>query len=427
MKDSLLNFKAFESLDRSDSVDFSVSRPVSDGERRSCNFVESGRILLVLILFSTICMFSVELNAQESGQGGSAAAQGDGVKQFQDRLDEWKKIIIELQILRQEYYLSRTREESEEFKQKYDATKKAGDEKIKELKLAAAQAYRDKPREGTDYYNLLINSLAFDQEATENQGLAYEIAKALNTRPINRPDIARRVGIAFFLHNEFDEAEKLMKFAVSSNVEGAEALQESLNMIPRLKPIWEKEKKRRAEDENKDLPRAIFETTKGTFVVELFEDNAPNTVKNFVKLAKQGFYDDLFFFQALPFKYILTGSPNSNASGSPGYALKNEALDREKRRGNFRGTLCVPARDENANVAGSIFMITLAPYSQANTDGYCNFGRVIKGMEVVDSLERSHDRSSQPIESFQPDKIIKVTLENLRDTEYEPEIIRIGQ
>ena len=73
-------------------------------------------------------------------------------------------------------------------------------------------------------------------------------------------------------------------------------------------------------------------------------------------------------------------------------------------------------------------MISLGPYGLANTADYCNFGRVIEGMEVVDLLERSHDKENEQIDEFKPDKIIKATVENLReDTQYEPEVVRFGQ
>ena len=161
-------------------------------------------------------------------------------------------------------------------------------------------------------------------------------------------------------------------------------------------------------------------------MIELFEDEAPNLVKNFVKLAQQGFFDDMAFFNVMPFQFAASGSPNASFSGSPGYFLKNEALDPTKRRGNFRGTICAPATKENGNpyVAGSIFMIMFGPYSVANTSMYCNFGRVIDGMDVVDSINRSHGMDGKQVEGFKPDKILKIEVQNLRDHDYEPEIIR---
>ncbi|MEC9094934.1 MAG: peptidylprolyl isomerase [Planctomycetota bacterium] len=359
--------------------------------------------------------------------GSSAFSQEPGEAEFNKQLEDWKKIITELQLLRQEYYLAQKYDESVDLRKKYEATKKSGDQKIREMKLAVAKAYREKPREGTVYYNFLINSLTFDLEKTEEQTTAYELAKALNSQPITRSDIARRVGMSLFIHNEYDEAQKLLKYAMARNEAGVEGFEFQLQLIPRLKPLWEKELKQREKDKKAKLPRAVFETTKGRFVIELYEDNAPNTVKNFVKLARQGFYNDLDFFYVLPFQFATSGSPNSRLTGSPGYVLPNEGNDPEKRRGNFRGTLCVPALgNDNTNLAGSMFMITFGPYSEANTSKYCNFGRIIEGMEIVDSLNRSEGLDGKAFENFTPDKITTVTVENLRDHNYEPEIIRLS-
>lgn len=396
----------------------SMQKPVSFVFRQNWKLV---CLILVVLVAGFHLPGSREVAAQEEKE------QSEGIKLFEKKLEEWRKVIIEIQILRQEYYLARTLDEALEIKKKFEAGKVAGDKIIEELKLAAARAYIEKPREGTDYYAFLINSLISDLEFTERQDIAYELAKALNSRPISRADIARRVGLSLFLNSEFDDAEKLLNYSLNSAEGGSSnALREYVKLIPRLKTLWEKELKSREADKKTQLPRAIFETTKGTFVVELFENDAPNTVKNFVSLAQKGFYDDLPFMQVLPFSYALTGSPNGTILGSPGYVLKNEAIDPAKRRGNFRGSLCTPARKDSASVAGSLFMITFGPYAKANTSSYCNFGRVIEGMGVIDRLERSHDKENEKIDGFIPDKIIKVTVENLRETtKYEPEIIRV--
>ncbi len=372
--------------------------------------------------FTVYCLVLICVLFQNAPISGQEAKKNE----FEQRLQEWREIIVELQLLRQEYYLSDTLESSNVIREKYAAAKKAGDQKIRDLKLAAGNVFRKTAKKGSEYHAFLMNALMLDLEQAEDHTMAYELAKALDSQPISRPDLARRVGVSYFMHSEFDKAEKLLKTAVAANEEGMDAYKFRLQLIPRLKPLWEKELKQREEDKKTKLPRAVFETTKGKFVIELYENNSPNTVKNFVNLAKQGFYNDMDFFYVLPFQFATSGSPNSNFRGSPGYVIKNEGRDREKRRGNFRGSICTPARDDGgANLASSIFMITFGPYSEANTDKYCNFGRVIEGMDVVDALNRSKGMDGEDIEGFKPDKIKTVTVENLRDHEYKPEIIRL--
>lgn len=355
-------------------------------------------------------------------------SQDTGPEEFEKRLLEWRKIIIELRIAREEYYLAESYDESIEMRKKYDAIKESGNQKIREMKRAAAKAYQQKPRKGTIYHEFLINSLMFDVERTEDQEIAYLMAKALDTQPIARPDVARFAGLSFFIHSDFDKAKKHLDFGMSQSEDGMQEFKLRRDLISRLKPVWEQELKRREEDKKTKLPRAVFETTKGKFVVELFENDVPNTVKNFVKLAKSGFYDGLDVFLVLPLKFATTGSPNGELTGSPGYVLKNEALDPKNRRGNFRGTLCAPSLEsDDSKVAGSIFMITFGPYGDANTNEYCNFGRVVEGMEVVDALNRTNSLKGEPLENPKIDKITSVTIENLRDHDYEPEVIRLGR
>ena len=350
-----------------------------------------------------------------------ASGQDDALAKFNEKLAEWKSTIIELTVLRQEYFFAETREAGQSLLEKYEKTKAAGTRIVRELKFAAAEAYQANPIQNSEYYKLLVRSLTYDFEDSGDMSVALAVAKALNSQPINDGEIASQVCKCFFMCDQFEEAEKLLAGAAA----GDPALDQIAQLITKLKPRWEEEQQKRARDKDAQLPRAIFETTKGRFVVELFEDDAPNTVKNFVNLAQKGFYDKQDFFRVIPFTFAATGSPNADINGNPGFFLKNEGIDPLKRRGNFRGTLCAPSwNEDNTRVLGTIFMITFGPFQPANTSGYCNFGRVIKGMEVVDALARSQNKEGEKNEEFKPDKVLKVTLENLRDTVYEPEVIR---
>ncbi|HVQ00849.1 MAG TPA: peptidylprolyl isomerase, partial [Candidatus Thermoplasmatota archaeon] len=70
--------------------------------------------------------------------------------------------------------------------------------------------------------------------------------------------------------------------------------------------------------------KATVETTKGTFVIELFEDKAPKTTENFIQLANKGFYDGLIFHRVIPQFMIQSGCPKGNGTGGPGYTIKDE-------------------------------------------------------------------------------------------------------
>ena len=128
-------------------------------------------------------------------------------------------------------------------------------------------------------------------------------------------------------------------------------------------------------------PRATIETTKGTIVVELASDEAPKTVENFVKLAKQGFYNGIVFHRVIPGFMIQTGDPTGTGRGGPGYAFADEISP--KLRHDGPGVLSMANAGPNTN--GSQFFITLA--ATPWLDGkHAIFGRVVEGQAVVDQI-----------------------------------------
>ena len=78
---------------------------------------------------------------------------------------------------------------------------------------------------------------------------------------------------------------------------------------------------------------AIIETEKGTIELELFEEDAPNTVANFEKLIEEGFYDGLTFHRVIPNFVIQGGCPNGNGTGGPGYTIKCETEGNPNKQG----------------------------------------------------------------------------------------------
>ena len=128
----------------------------------------------------------------------------------------------------------------------------------------------------------------------------------------------------------------------------------------------------------------------GEIQIEFFPEDAPKTVENFVKLASQGFYDGQFFHRVDPGFVVQVGDPQSKTlkpgapglgTGGPGYTIKAEFNKRPHERG-----VVAMARTQDPDSAGSQFYITLGP---ANfLDGkYTVFGKVVSGMNVVDSIK----------------------------------------
>jgi len=118
----------------------------------------------------------------------------------------------------------------------------------------------------------------------------------------------------------------------------------------------------------------------GEIKIDLFPEDAPKTVENFVALAKKGFYDGLTFHRVEPGFVVQGGDPKGDGTGGPGYKVKAEF----NKQPHVRGAVAM-ARSQDPDSAGSQFYITLAP---ANfLDGkYTVFGIVTSGMDVVDKI-----------------------------------------
>lgn len=133
--------------------------------------------------------------------------------------------------------------------------------------------------------------------------------------------------------------------------------------------------------------KAIIEINKfGTVEVELYKDVAPITVENFVKLANKGFYNGLTFHRIIKGFMIQGGCPKGNGTGGPGYQIKGEFSSNGVNNPlkHTRGVISM-ARAMDPNSAGSQFFIM--HQDAPHLDGqYAAFGKVIKGIEVVDAI-----------------------------------------
>jgi len=134
-------------------------------------------------------------------------------------------------------------------------------------------------------------------------------------------------------------------------------------------------------DENKNK-LAKIDTNKGTFVFVLFEDKAPITAKNFIDLAKAGFYDRLTFHRYVPGFVIQGGDPRGDGTGG---SEKNINLEIHPDLRHSEAGIVAMARSQDPNSASSQFYVTLAP--TPNLDGsYAVFGKVVHGLDIVKNL-----------------------------------------
>tara|TARA_B100001123_G_C15054269_1_gene924885 strand:+ start:92 stop:700 length:609 start_codon:yes stop_codon:yes gene_type:complete len=147
---------------------------------------------------------------------------------------------------------------------------------------------------------------------------------------------------------------------------------------------------------------ATFQTDKGDIEITLRADKTPITVDNFVKLAKDGFYDGSTFHRVLPGFMAQGGDPTGSGMGGPGYTIQDEFTDLDHERG-----VISMANTGQPNSGGSQFFITYVPTPHLNGK-HTVFGKVTAGMDVADSLT-PRDPNSNP--DFAGDKLNKVVIE----------------
>jgi peptidyl-prolyl cis-trans isomerase B (cyclophilin B) len=159
---------------------------------------------------------------------------------------------------------------------------------------------------------------------------------------------------------------------------------------------------------------AVIKTNEGEMVVEFWTDAAPNTIENFKKLARQGFYDGTVFHRIVKGFMIQGGDPNSKdrakessyGQGGPGYEIKAEFNNHSHDRG-----VISMARGPDPDSAGSQFFICLAPVRRLDGQ-YTTFGKLIKGDDVLDKIGNTPVERNAQGEMSKPTK--RVVIESVK-------------
>jgi peptidyl-prolyl cis-trans isomerase B (cyclophilin B) len=158
---------------------------------------------------------------------------------------------------------------------------------------------------------------------------------------------------------------------------------------------------------------AVIKTSEGDMVVEFWNDAARNTIENFKKLARSGFYDGTIFHRIVKGFMIQGGDPNSKdpgkesryGEGGPGYKIKAEFNDHSHERG-----VISMAREPDPDSAGSQFFICLAPVPRLDHQ-YTTFGKLIKGDDVLEKIGDTPVTRNSAGEMSKPTK--RVTIEKM--------------
>jgi cyclophilin family peptidyl-prolyl cis-trans isomerase len=280
------------------------------------------------------------------------------------------------------------------------------------MEAAGIKAYAEAPNEDPQLARFLVK-LADDSIQRDDYASAKRVTDVLIEHNCPDKQIYDSAAIAAFVLNDYDSAEKYFKIAkdLGSLSSYGKELEPSLK---EYKELWAKEKAiREAEAKADDLPRVKLTTTKGVIVLELFENEAPETVGNFVSLVENGKYDGLTFHRVLKNFMAQGGDPKGDGSGGPGYHIYCECYKPDYRR-HFQGSLSMA--HAGRDTGGSQFFLTFKQTPHLNGKHTC-FGRVIEGMDVLSKLQR---RDPQGTNQPAPDSIVKAEVVRKRDHVYQP-------
>jgi peptidyl-prolyl cis-trans isomerase B (cyclophilin B) len=143
------------------------------------------------------------------------------------------------------------------------------------------------------------------------------------------------------------------------------------------------------------MTSATLHTNHGAIAIELFDEDAPKTVENFLKLAGDGFYDGVVFHRIIPDFMIQGGDPTGTGTGGPGYTFEDEFNDHKVER----GALAMANAGPNTN--GSQFFIVTTAAAPWLDGKHTVFGRVTDGMDAVDTIEQvdtdAQDKPREPV------------------------------
>jgi cyclophilin family peptidyl-prolyl cis-trans isomerase len=308
-------------------------------------------------------------------------------------------------------YGQATEDERAKLKTEYVQLVGESQKALPELRAAAEAAFLAEPNKSAEVTRTLIGMVAYHVRRDENE-LALELGQKMIAAKCEEPLLYAMAGAAAYRLDDYDTAEKYQTIASKQGRLDPEF--SHLDEIPAQKKAWAAEQAIRAKEAKADdLPRVKIETTKGPIVVELFENEAPGAVGNFISLVEKKFYDGVTFHRVLPNFMAQGGDPGGDGTGGPGYKIYCEC-EKPEARLHFRGSLSMA--HAGPNTGGSQFFLTFQPTTQLNKR-HTVFGRVIEGFDVLTKLQRRDPQAPTPP---QPDKIVKAEVVRKRDHEYKP-------
>jgi cyclophilin family peptidyl-prolyl cis-trans isomerase len=349
---------------------------------------------------------AVNVASDDASGGPQPAAQ-----EFAVVFGEWKDLLRQLREVTSKYQQA---EEAElpGLSSEYHRLIEQGNKMVPRLRGAAMSAYQESPNVDRELSRFLINLIADDIRKDDYEPAA-ELAGLLVASDSQEKALYDLAGIAAFATGGFESADEYLRKAKAASALTT-ASQNYISHVADYKRLWQDEQEiRTKEAAADDLPRVKLQTSQGDIDIELFENEAPQTVANFISLVEKGYYDNLAFHRVLPGFMAQGGCPKGDGTGGPGYNIYCECYQ-ENHRKHFRGSLSMA--HAGRDTGGSQFFLTFVPTPHLNGK-HTVFGRVIDGMDVLSKLQKIDPQNPMGV---QPDKINSATVVRKREHAYSP-------
>jgi cyclophilin family peptidyl-prolyl cis-trans isomerase len=332
--------------------------------------------------------------------------------EFEAARKQEKDLIAELTVLQAEYQQPGSDKKAiaakfEAARDKIPATK----ERLETAAFAMAMADAKNPA-ARELCGLVIASRLQQDDVVD----ALKLANILDKAGAADGNIDMMAAAAAMVLSRLDEASDWLTKAQANGIQKPKVDELRASIEDERPKVAAEMTARKADVEADDRPRVTITTSKGPVVVELFEDEAPNTVANFISLVEKGFYDGTPFHRVIGGFMAQGGDPTGTGSGGPGHVIDCEC-ELPGARKHFLGSLSMAHAGKNTG--GSQFFLTFRPTE--HLDGrHTVFGRVIEGFDVLPKLIRTQSHEGQPIPGLEPDTIVKAKVLRKRDHAYEP-------
>ena len=368
-------------------------------------------LLIAGVLYSSLAFNLPQVTAEPSAQTKkeeTSLSSEQTNSNFSQAQEDLKKLVGELTSLHAEYQQPNADKTSIE--NKFNATRDKAREAALALEQSASAAVLANP--DNDDACAVVKDVLQSAMQADDPKKALSLVKTLDDAGKTNEELLLTGATAAMITSELDMAEKFLKAAKEAGMSD-DKIASLQKAIDHERPKVNAEMSTRATEEKADdLPRVKIETTKGTIIVELFENQAPNTVANFISLVESHFYDGTPFHRVIPQFMAQGGDPTGTGTSGPGYTIDCEC-ELPNARKHFLGSLSMAHAGKDTG--GSQFFLTFRPTE--HLDGrHTVFGRVIKGFDVLPKITRTEGPQARPTQ----DKIISAEIIRKRDHAYEP-------